>query len=192
MKKTSLLVWLVCLFYFPGFTQINLNQYNCYTERVVYTYGNENAKGVLCWMTYKDTVETFLNYSMVMLLDNQHGNKLISDKDQLPINVYDARVSEDSRFIALLEVGEGHPWIEILDLQKLLQTGKVEILAEINPYPGSVNLLYWKKGKLWVESDANLLNKNKSESLDIEDISEKSSIYSWDMDTRKFSKEKTK
>lgn len=191
MKNLFLLLW-IFLVASEGYSQINLREYGCFTEKVTYKYGNENAKGVLTWMTYKDTSMASLNYSFVMLLDNQYGNQVISDKENLPINVYDAKVSEDSRYIALLEVGEGHPWIEILDLQKLLTTGKTEIVADINPYPGNVNLLYWKKGKLWVESDANLVKKNTSESLELEDISEKFSVYSWDMATRKYKKEKSK
>lgn len=193
LKKGYFFVIFYLLLTLSGVSQINFEEYNCYMSPISYKWRGEPAKGILCWMVYKDTSLYFLNYSLVMVLDREHGNLMVSaDTNRLPINVYDVKISQDSRYAALLEVGEGHPWIEILDLQNLIDTGEAEIVANLNPYPGGIDILHWEAGKLWVETDIDLSKKNQHLDLVDTDISEERLIFSFDPQTGLFHKEKLK
>lgn len=61
--------------------------------------------------------------------------------------------SPDRRWLAVLSAGEGHPLLEIVDLQDLLIGQGYRVVTEINPYPGTINVMRWTKDSLIVTSD---------------------------------------
>jgi hypothetical protein len=61
--------------------------------------------------------------------------------------------SPDHRWLAVVSVGEGHPWLEVVDLRRLLDGRGYEALTEVDPYPGTVLLVGWSADGLRVESD---------------------------------------
>ena len=60
--------------------------------------------------------------------------------------------SADGRWLALLTVGEGHPWLEIVDLPAL-RSGEYRAACSINPFPGVLSLDAWLGGALRIGSD---------------------------------------
>lgn len=63
--------------------------------------------------------------------------------------------SADGRWLAVLSVGEGHPWLEIVDLPAL-RRGDYRAACSINPYPGVMSLDAWLGGALRIGSDVDL------------------------------------
>ncbi len=61
--------------------------------------------------------------------------------------------SPDGRFLAVLSHGEGHPWLEVVDLHRLLDRGRYAVLREVNPYPGTIVVEHWLADALVVRSD---------------------------------------
>lgn len=62
-------------------------------------------------------------------------------------------VSPDARWLAVVSVGEGHPWLEVVPLKPLLRQHRYRARVDINPYPGTVQLVAWREGNLEVDSD---------------------------------------
>jgi hypothetical protein len=167
---------------------IDVSNYNCFSSQIKYYSQGKQKEGILLFVNHYDR-EIPLQYSHVYLLSREHKNIQLAGDSTAFTNVFDLKVSPDNKYLALLAVSEGHPWIEIYDLQALINSGSQNLLAEINPYPGIVNLTEWKGDKLFVESDANLLLKNKAKEIGEEDISSKTKIFSFDIRKKKFSTE---
>ncbi len=62
-------------------------------------------------------------------------------------------VSPDARWLAVVSVGEGHPWLEVVPLKPLLRQHRYRARVDINPYPGTVQLVGWRDGELEIDSD---------------------------------------
>lgn len=69
------------------------------------------------------------------------------------VQAADLSVSPDRRWLAVVSVGEGHPFLEVVDLQALLAGQGYKALTTINPYPGTINLEGWTGTALLVTSD---------------------------------------
>ncbi len=69
------------------------------------------------------------------------------------LQVSDLAPSPDRRWLAVLSVGEGHPILEVVDLQTLLTTHEYQVEVTINPYPGTINIAGWRDSMLLVTSD---------------------------------------
>jgi hypothetical protein len=67
--------------------------------------------------------------------------------------VTDLTPTSDHRWLAVISVGEGHPILEVVDLELLLASHRYHVVAEFNPYPGSIGIIRWTKGALLVNSD---------------------------------------
>lgn len=63
--------------------------------------------------------------------------------------------SADGRWLAVLSVGEGHPWLEIVDLPAL-RRGEYRAACSVNPYPGVLSLDAWLGETLRIGSDVDL------------------------------------
>lgn len=61
--------------------------------------------------------------------------------------------SPDGRWLGVISVGEGHPILEVVDLESLLAGQGYQVLTSINPYPGTINLQGWTDSALLVTSD---------------------------------------
>ena len=75
-------------------------------------------------------------------------------------------VSPDSNRLAVLSVGEGHPVIEAIDLQKLINQGKYVVLHKIDPYPGAVWIDRWDGRHLIVYSNVPLTLRKEDGRVD--------------------------
>jgi hypothetical protein len=85
------------------------------------------------------------------------GNEKIGADLAGMYQISELKASPDKRYLAVLSTGEGHPFLEVVDLALLLSTHKYKRIHEIDPYPGSVWIKNWKGDKLVVGSDM-LLN----------------------------------
>jgi hypothetical protein len=70
--------------------------------------------------------------------------------------VVDFQLSPDQQHLAVLTVGEGHPVLEILPLQPLIENGRYDAGCTLNPYPGSIWMQQWHQSQLQVGSDVDL------------------------------------
>jgi hypothetical protein len=61
--------------------------------------------------------------------------------------------SPDGRWLAVLSVGEGHPILELFPLPAVLSGTAPAPSFELNPFPGSVDLIGWQGGRLTIASD---------------------------------------
>ncbi len=71
------------------------------------------------------------------------------------------KASQDGRYLAVHTVAEGHPLLDVIDLQQLLQSKSYQVLHSIDPYPGHVELDEWKGGQLYIKSDMLLTHPDK-------------------------------
>lgn len=75
----------------------------------------------------------------------------------------------DSKSLAVLSVGEGHPILEIVPLPALIERGSYDGKCSVNPYPGTIDAGEWRDDQWLIQSDTNLL---------IEDIEERANAIS--------------
>ena len=67
---------------------------------------------------------------------------------------YELAVSPDGRDLAVVSAGEGHPVLEVLSLERVLDgTHGDHPLWSFDPYPGSLELAGWAGASLRVRSD---------------------------------------
>jgi hypothetical protein len=131
-----------------------------------------------------------MHHSIWVLADSLAGNRLLgasfTSESTFPISVYNIKVSPDSRYIAVFQVAEGHPYIEIIDAQKLILQKKYELIHFLNPYPGNIDIVGWENELLIVESDMPLTDLNTTENLDYEKLTENFKKYIFDLKTKKY------
>jgi hypothetical protein len=164
----------------------DLSKYRFLSAQVQYTRDDSRTTGLLLFLPYKDNVSGVIYFSDVYLLNKSSENyKLTCDSTSFS-GVYNIEVSKDSKYLAVYKVGEGHPWIEIYDLQKLIGQQKQVLLSDINPYPGNIELIGWEGDKLLVRSDIDLLLKNENKDLINAEPSKKWKKYAFKMSDGKF------
>jgi hypothetical protein len=91
--------------------------------------------------------------------------------------------SPDYRHLAVLSVGEGHPIVEVIDLEKLRLQSKYVVLQEIDPYPGTVSIDRWEGSHLIVYSNVPLTLRKEDGRVDPELILPKDEAFSLDIET---------
>jgi hypothetical protein len=91
--------------------------------------------------------------------------------------------SPDNRHLAVLSVGEGHPILEVIDLEKLRLQSKYVVLQEIDPYPGTVSIDGWDGSYLIVNSNVPLTLRNEDGRVDPALILPKDEAFSLDVAT---------
>lgn len=74
--------------------------------------------------------------------------------------------SPDKKYLGVLSVGEGHPIVEVIDLQELRTNGKYNVLHSLNPYPGIISMEKWEGKQLVLLSNIPLTLMKKDEPLD--------------------------
>lgn len=117
-------------------------------------------------------------------------NMTCADSSGIVQTVYEMAVSEGSLYLAIESGGEGATWIDIIDLQHLLATKRVRVLRSFAAFPGIVRVGHWKKGKLLVYADINLLRLNDGLPLGFEDRYEEDKAFWYDPKTEKYSIDK--
>lgn len=87
--------------------------------------------------------------------------------------------SPDGRYLAVLSVGEGHPILDILDIDRVVAgTHGDRSLLCVDPYPGMIELVGWEGGWLKVRSDRPLASGlDASGRAPGMDIAESASLY---------------
>ncbi|MBN1253549.1 MAG: hypothetical protein JXR51_06085 [Bacteroidales bacterium] len=188
MKKLILTLILIFTFQINFIeAQINLSDYNCIIEPIKYKEDTLENRLILC-INYKDEDNFTIQYSDIYLLNKKNENILLTKPNDPIIGLYDLKASKNYKYLAFYYVGEGHPWIEIIDLQAFTLKKEYNIIAEIQAYPGNVNLLYWSENDmLIIESDINLLLKNSNKNLNYEDMFDIQKKYYYDIKTKQFS-----
>lgn len=86
--------------------------------------------------------------------DRQPAQTLVCDATALH-QIDQVIPSADGHWLAVLSVGEGHPWLEIVDLPAL-RRGEYRAACSINPYPGVLSLDAWLGDALRIGSDVDL------------------------------------
>jgi len=187
-KIKTIALLLVMMFSYHAFAQnsVDISKYNCQSTPIKYTIDGEESEGILVFINHKDRETPVLQYSDVYVLNKNGQNIRITGDSVQFISVYDMKVSKSSKYLATYNVGEGHPWIEIYDLQKIISEEKQNHLSDINPYPGNVELIGWQNDNLIVESDINLLPKNDGKDLSDKDMFEKNRKYLYSIVDKKF------
>lgn len=87
------------------------------------------------------------------------GPKKINCDLSSMIQVTDIKPSPNNKYLAIVSVGEGHPILDVVDLQALLLNQECKAITSINPYPGIINIDRWKEDKLVVTSSVLLTHK---------------------------------
>jgi len=72
-------------------------------------------------------------------------------------------VSPDSRYQAVLSVGEGHAIVEVIDLDVFRAHGTYRVLKEIKPYPGVISIGRWQGSRLVLQRNIPLDIKKKED-----------------------------
>lgn len=80
--------------------------------------------------------------------------------------------SADYQYLAVISVGEGHPLLEVVDLQLWLQQGVYQVLHELNPYPGNFELQGWQGHTIEFASTAELEYSGAARSSSSEPLAE--------------------
>lgn len=99
-------------------------------------------------------------------------------------------ISPGDEYLAVLSVGEGHPYLEVFRLEELIGSRDsnwdvtVEPIGSIDPYRGSISIVGWRKTQLVVQSDVPLhrLDKTKRR-VDVLHREEKCQTFTWSPDT---------
>jgi len=130
----------------------SLSKSSLMMENVVYQSNSKQQKGILCVIPVKD--KEGLPSSIWLLIHQKSFYNVELGRSLAGMsNVSDIKVSADSKYLAIHSVGEGHPIIEVIDLQLLLIEKKVKTLKELNPYPGfMLSIVGWKKNLLVFKS----------------------------------------
>ncbi len=164
-----------------------LAEYNCILKPINYSTEGIETESLLLFVMHTDT-EMPLHYCNVYLLNkNQPNIQLIGDTAAFT-NVYQISISPKNNYLALYVVSEGHPWIEIYDLQKLIYQQHKELITMLNPYPSTFNLHDWLSDEsLILESDMNLVAKNKQAELSENDMLTSSKYFIYDLKSQTYS-----
>ena len=70
--------------------------------------------------------------------------------------VSDVSISPDRKWAAVVSVGEGHPMLEVIELERLLAKREFAAMTTINPFPGTIHVQGWSDSALLVTSDVPL------------------------------------
>ena len=116
------------------------------------------------------------------LQDDQRLRRLPSP----PVALFPASLSPspEGRYLAVISVGEGHPILDILDLERVLTgTHGEHSLRTLDPYPGFIELAGWEGGSLRVRSDRPLTTCDQSGRAFGSETSESSVLFLIDVES---------
>jgi hypothetical protein len=122
------------------------------------------------------------------LIRGGYLNRLLGTNLSALCEVDQVMASAGARYLAVVSVGEGHPILEVVDLVLLRRQNKYEVLHKINPYPGTISINRWEKGKLLLFSDRHLRKIKKDRAGDYPAAGEKDTKFSLDPVTGKIVK----
>lgn len=117
---------------------------------------NLRDTGSLLFVPFADPDHPLVQHTHLYLLRPDAPNLQILGDTAAFFRAYDFKASPDFAYLAVTFVGEGHPWIKVYDLNILLHNKTKTPVAEINPYPGVIEITGWQGKLLTVRSDADL------------------------------------
>ncbi len=91
--------------------------------------------------------------------------------------------SPTNRYLVVASVGEGHPMVEVIDLEKLRLQSKYVVLQTIDPYPGTVSIDRWDGSYLIVNSNLPLTLRKEDGRVDPDLILPRDEAFSLDVET---------
>ena len=91
--------------------------------------------------------------------------------------------SPDGKYLAVTSVGEGHPMLEVVDLDVLRGQGKYTVLQELNPYPGVISIVHWDGSQLLLSSDVPLDEMKKGVDITADQLLPEDNRFSLDIAT---------
>jgi hypothetical protein len=134
------------------------------------------ANGALC-ATVNASAQSKTQYRKLCVLSSEgfepvwylwsgHGlpERLQSIPDSMML-VTNILISPRQQWLAIESVGEGHPYITVVELASVLNKAPLKTQVEINPYPGWASLVHWQsqgnQEQLIIKSDRLLSEKNQ-------------------------------
>ncbi|MBW8016508.1 MAG: M48 family metalloprotease [Planctomycetes bacterium] len=132
-------------------------------ETIKYVWVDGNKKQVdwkLRVITDKDPHQTF-SPKWLLHKNDQTKEVLIPLITTAMMHVDEIKASPDGRYLAVRSQGEGHTFLQVIDLTVLLQNKKYKVLQSIDPYHGWVHIDRWDDKKLIFKSDALMTHRNK-------------------------------
>ncbi len=140
--------------------------------------GNEE---LLCVINTDNTEDE--NGAYWFILKDMGRSREIGSNLSCLYQVHQILPSPDNRYLAVLSVGEGHPMVEVIDLEKLRLQSKYVVLQTIDPYPGTVSIDRWDGAHLIVSSNAPLTQRREDGRVDPDLILPKDEAFSLDVAT---------
>lgn len=159
--------------------------------KVSYQQNGTPAQGELLFVNHSDSETPMLQYTTVFFIHAEGYIHLLTPDSSLWFGAYTFELSPDSKHLKVGYVAEGHPWLEIIDIQKLISKRVYYKVAELNPYAGYYSDLGWTKaGKVLLKSEYNLELLNTKQQLEFEDTLDTETRFLFDVETQKISREK--
>ena len=139
-------------------------------------YGPPDVRNIHSARLHKDP-----GVCIMVISDDRKGQMWFKAEDEWEIEslknvpqscfhaVHLVSISPDDKILAVISVGEGHPYLEVFDLNGILTTRDsendlpVKPLLAIDPYPGNVWVEGWEKDKIVLSSDMPLDRLDKTE-----------------------------
>lgn len=90
------------------------------------------------------------------IIKGAYGNRAIGNNLSQLAEVHQLMLAPDGKYLAVLSVGEGHPVIEVIDMQKLRDKYEYTTLHVLDPYPGVMTIDRWEGSKLIIDSNVPL------------------------------------
>lgn len=103
--------------------------------------------------------------------------------------VWQVEISPQDEYMAVLSEGEGHPLVEIFEIEKILmrrddlEDEMISPILTVDPYPGTIWIKGWKHGtQLILDSDMPLTRLNKKKRrVPLQDPELESQTFLWDV-----------
>lgn len=168
---TVIFVFIACCIFPREITQKILQDKGVLLQPI----GNEE---LLCVINTED--ETGAHW---FILKDMGRSREIGSNLSCLYQVHKVLPSPDNKHLAVLSVGEGHPLVEVIDLEKLRLQSKYVVLQEIDPYPGAVSIDRWDGSSLIVYSNVPLTQRKEDGRVDPDQILPQDEAFSLDVAT---------
>ena len=119
------------------------------------------------------------------VIKGAYGNREIGNNLCQLAEVHHLLLSPDRKYLAVLSVGEGHPVIEVIDMQKLRDKFEYTTLHVLDPYPGVMSIDRWEGTKLLIDSNVPLNLRKENGRVDPDLLLPETKKFSLDVLTGK-------
>ena len=128
---------------------------------LILAVGNDEALCVI-----NTGYETGAYWFFIKGMTGNRANQPLGNNLSQLAEVHQLSASPDGKYLAVLSVGEGHPMVEVIDLQKLRDKNEYTALHVIDPYPGTIEIERWEGLKLMVASTVPLTLRKENGRVD--------------------------